>query len=70
MAPLYSFYLLIIGTAFLLIAFLNSFSIFIASLLNLRSNRLEESVSLFFQGIFLVLLIGSGFSAASSYFYF
>lgn len=41
------------------IVFLNAFRICITSFLNEGSSRLERSVSLFFQGIFLVLSVGS-----------
>ena len=51
-------------------AFLNSFSIFISSFLNLVSIRLKRSVSLFFQEKSLDLLIGSGSSGSSFYLYF
>ena len=54
-----------------MIAFLNSFNIFIIFFLNLVSIRLKRSVHfLLFQGNPLDLLIGSGFSASLSYFYF
>ena len=55
---------------FTLIAFLNFFSVFIISFLNLVSIRLKRSVSLFFQGNSLDCLIGSGSSASSYYLYF
>ena len=66
---------LIQWSAFISIIFLNSFSIFITSFWTWGLVRLERSISLFFQGISLVLLIVSSlivssFSAFSFYFYF
>ena len=57
-------------SAFLSIAFLNSFSIFVISFLNSVSIRLKRSVSLFFQGNSLGLLTGSCSSASSFYLHF
>ena len=45
-------------------------SAFLSLFLNLGTGRLERSVSLFFQGISLVLLIRSSSSAFSFYLYF
>ena len=50
---------------FLSKVFLNSFSILIISFLNSESGRLERSVSMFFQGMPLILLVGSGSSSSS-----
>ena len=55
------------SSSLLSIIFLNSFSILITSFLNLGSGKQERSVSLFFQGISLVLLIGSSSSTFSFY---
>ena len=57
-------------STFLLIVFLNFFRIFISFFLNSESNRLKKSVSSFFQGIALDLLIRSGFCASSFCLYF
>ena len=56
-------------SAFILIAFLNSFNIFIISFLNSVSIRLKTSVSLFFQGNSHDHLTGSD-SSTSFYLYF
>ena len=56
--------------AFLLIAFLNSFSIFIIPLLNSVSVRLKKSVSSFVLSREFSISTGSGSSASSSYLYF
>ena len=51
-------------STFLSKVFLNSFSILIISFLNSESGRLERSVSMFFQGMPLILLVGSGSSSS------
>lgn len=57
-------------STFLLIVFLNFFSIFIISVLKLLSIRLKRSCSLFFQGNFLDLLIGNDSFTSLLYLYF
>ena len=57
-------------SAFLLIALLNSFSIFIIPLLNSVSVRLKKSVSLFILSREFSISTGSGSSASSFHLYF